>query len=383
MRKLAGLLCFIILLWATTTPAQAQTPDGGETYYRARVLNILAEEDIEVAGFTNPYQKVSLLILSGPNAGQEIELEHGGVYTIGENQKVSPGETVVLSALVDPNGNLTFWITDRYRLTPILIISLAFVGLVLLISRLKGLGSVIGMLLSLVVIVRFIVPQILDGKDPLLISLLGGLFIMFTTMYLAHGYSRQTTIAISATFLTLAATGVLAYLFVAVSHLTGMGSEDAYSLQFGPTQIINLRGLLLGGIIIGALGVLDDVTTTQTAAVFELAEAQKKPRFKTLFTQGMRIGREHVNSLVNTLIMAYAGASLPLFIFFVFNPSGQPAWVIINHELIAEEIVRSLTGSFGLVLAVPLSTALSAWIAVKYGSMGTNSHAGHVHAHRQ
>lgn len=380
MKKLIAIALLVFLFTLGLAVSQVAAQGEAENYYRAKVVQILEEGETEVLGFKNPYQKLVIEFLSGPKTGEALELEHGRVYTIGENQMVAAGDLVVINA-TDNDGQTVYWIADKYRLQPIIWIAALFVVLVLFISRLKGLGSLLGMILSLLVIVRYIVPQILTGADPLLVSLAGGLFIMFTTMYLAHGYSRQTTIAIIATFLTLALTGFLAYFFVIAARLTGMGSEEAYSLSFGPTQIINLRGLLLGGIIIGVLGVLDDVTTTQAAAVYELAEVAKKSTFMTLFRRGMNIGREHVSSLVNTLIMAYAGAALPIFIFFVLNPTGQPAWVIINNEMIAEEVIRSLTGSFGLVLAVPLTTALSAWAVLKYGSGGKKSHSGHLHAH--
>lgn len=383
--KIFGLisgLFLVIFLFVLPSEAKGQGPSGSaEEYSRALVVEVLEETNIEVAGYSNPYQRVLIQFESGPNSGQKLELDHGGIYTIGENQKVKAGQIVVVSTITQPEGDVSYWITDKYRVMPMLFIGLMFLALVLLTARWRGLGSVLGMLLSLLVIMRFIVPQILAGRDPLLISLIGSLFIMFTTMYLAHGYSRQTSLAILATFLTLALTGILAYLFVGASHLTGMGSEDAYSLQFGPTQVINLKGLLLGGIIIGALGVLDDVTTTQAATIFELARGTKKLKFLDLWRRGMRVGREHVTSLVNTLVMAYAGASLPLFIFFVLNPTDQPLWVILNHELIAEEIIRSLAGSFGLVLAVPLTTALCAFTVTKFGLKGLNSSFHHHHTY--
>lgn len=241
---------------------------------------------------------------------------------------------------------------------------MAFSILVIITARWKGFGALIGMAISLFIILRFIVPQILKGGDPLIVSIAGSLIIMLSTMYISHGFSKKTTIAVFSTFITLIITGILSVLFVKLSHLTGLGSEDTYLLQFNPINI-NLQGILLGGMIIGALGVLDDITTTQTAEVFELAKTDRKLSFRALLQKGLSIGKDHIASLVNTLVLAYAGVSLGLFILFVLNPVNQPYWVILNSEIIIEEVIRTISGSSGLVLAVPFTTIIAAWFAAR------------------
>jgi uncharacterized membrane protein len=226
-------------------------------------------------------------------------------------------------------------------------------------------GSIVGLAVSLSVIMFFIVPQILAGQDPLFISIVGSLFIMTVTIYLAHGFSRKTHIALASTFLSLSLTGFLAYFFVDISHLTGLGNDDASSLRFGQTENINFQGLLLGGIIIGALGVLDDITTSLSAVIEELKIANPSYTFRRLVKSGFRIGSEHISSLVNTLVLAYAGAGLPLFLFLILNPLGHPLWVILNSEIIVEEIIRTLAGSIGLVLAVPITTLMASWFVTR------------------
>ena len=218
------------------------------------------------------------------------------------------------------------------------------------------------MILSLGVIIKFIVPQILAGRDPLLVSVIGSVFILVTTIYLAHGFSKQTTAAVISTALTLVLTGILSVAFVNMTHLTGVASEEALSLQFGPTASINFKGLLLGGMIIGFLGVLDDVTTGMAATVFELKKVNSKLKPRELISSSLNVGREHVSSLVNTLVLAYAGASLPLFLFIVLNPQKYPPWYIINSEFVAEEIVRTLVGSIGLLCAVPITALIATWM---------------------
>jgi uncharacterized membrane protein len=185
------------------------------------------------------------------------------------------------------------------------------------------------------------------------------------TMYLAHGFGTQTHIALSATALSLFLTALFSILFVSLAKLSGMGTEDAYSLQQGFGQVINFRGLLLGGIIIGALGVLDDVTTTQAAAIHELHETNPKASFEDLFRKGMRVGQTHIASVINTLVLAYAGASIGIFIYLHLGIKQdiQPLWVMLNSEVIMEEVIRTLAGSLGLILAVPITTLLAAFFA--------------------
>src|SRR6185369_14653384 len=280
--------------------------------------------------------------------------------TIRESQKVRVGEKVVILKTVTPTGAV-YQIVDQYRLDSLLPLIIFFFVLILILSRLKGLGSIAGLFVSLLVITQFIVPQILAGRDALVVSIFGSFFIMITTIYLAHGFSRKTHVAVVATCIALIVTGFLGYFFVDFVHLSGLGNDDTFSLQFGQTANINFKGLLLGGIIIGALGVLDDITTGLSATIEELKLANPSYTFLHLVRSGFRVGSEHIASLVNTLVLAYAGVALPLFLFIILNPLHQPLWAILNSEMIVEEIVRTLAGSIGLILAVPITTVLSAW----------------------
>lgn len=206
---------------------------------------------------------------------------------------------------------------------------------------------------------RFVVPRILAGEHPLGVTLAGAVMIALTSIYLAHGANRRTTVALAGLLVTLAAAAGLAILFVSLARLSGAGSEEAVLLQVGHLAGVNLRGLLLGGILLGALGVLDDITTAQAAAVEEISRANPSLGPTDLYRRGLSVGREHITALVNTLVLAYAGASLPLFLLFTINPD-QPLWVTLNTEFVAEEIVRTLVGSIALVLAVPVTTLLAA-----------------------
>lgn len=336
-----------------------------ENLYKAKVLEVVSEGETGTGEFKNKYQDLRLELLDGPDKGKLVVLTHGNLITLNESLTVKKGDKVVLLKFSRPDGTSEYIVTDKYRLDTLLYISVLFILTVLFIARWKGIGSLIGLGISFVVIIYFIIPQILDGRDPLLISIIGASVIMITTLYLAHGFSKKTSIALLSTLLTFIFIGILSVIFVSIARLSGLGSEEAYSLQYGFGNDINFKGLFLGGILIGALGVLDDVTTSLTTAIFEIAKNHKNISFKSLFKSGMEIGREHIASLVNTLVLAYAGASLPIFLFIVINPAKNPMWSILNSELIAEEIVRVFAGSFGLILAVPMTAILASYVAFR------------------
>ncbi|MBP6882387.1 MAG: YibE/F family protein [Candidatus Levybacteria bacterium] len=355
------LLVFIAALFPQSTLAQSQST---QEFSKAKVTSIIKNEVKNIGGKKNPYQKVTVQILDGAERNKILTLEYGGVRVITESQRLSKNDTVILSKLLS-NNKSTYTISDIYRIPSLLFIASLFFILVILMTGKKGLGSLLGLIISLIVIAGFIVPQILKGADPLTISVIGSIIIMITTIYLAHGYNQRTTIAVIATAISLFLTGVIAIIAVKLSSLSGLGSEDAYNLMLGSQIPINLHGLLLGGIIIGSLGVLDDTTTTQSTTVAELSDANPSYSMKELYRRGMIVGREHIASLVNTLVLAYAGAGIAIFIFIVMSLQSQqyPWWVIFNSELLAEEIVRTIAGSIGLVLAVPITTLLAAFLA--------------------
>lgn len=257
-------------------------------------------------------------------------------------------------------GSEAYYFVDYRRDTPLLVLALLFVSVVILISRLRGVFSLVGLGISLLILVRFVLPAILAGNDPVLVAVTGSAAIMFVTLYLAHGVNVRTTTAILGTLASLALTGALALVFVELSRFTGFGSEEATFLQISAEQV-NLEGLLLGGIIIGTLGVLDDVTVTQASVVWELRVANPAYSTRRLYSSALRIGRAHIASTVNTLVLAYAGASLPLLILFTI--SNRPLGGVLTTEVVAEEIVRTLVGSIGLVASVPITTALAAAVS--------------------
>ncbi len=353
---------FLFIYFSTNTSfAQAQKSTKQE-FYKAKAVKIIEESLRKIGNTYNPFQTVEILLLEGPDKNETVFVEHGGLINLTEEQKIQPNNTLILTKSV-LNGEVQYNISDKYRLNNLFFIFCGFFLLVMLMAGKKGLGSFMGMLISLCVIMFFIIPQILNGANPLFICLIGAVLIMIGTLYLAHGFSAQTTVAVISTAISLVAAIALSLFLVKLTKLSGLGSEDIYSLAQGFSGKIQFQGLLFGSIIIGTLGVLDDVTTTQTATIIELADANPKYGLKTLFIKGMKIGREHIISLVNTLILAYAGSSMGIFIYLIFavKEKTQPLWVILNSELIMEEVIRALAGSSSLILAVPLTTLLAAF----------------------
>ncbi|WP_063757208.1 YibE/F family protein [Lentzea aerocolonigenes] len=273
------------------------------------------------------------------------------------------GDEVVLSySGSQPQAAESYQIVDFQRGWSLFVLALLFAGAVLLLGRWQGLAALGALLLSFAVLALFIMPSILAGENPLLVAVVGAGLIMFVVLYLTHGVSARTSTAVLGTLVSLALIGVLGALFSVVSKLTGL-DEDTVNLVTLLGTDIDTRGLLLAGTLIGALGVLDDVTVTQTSAVWELRRANDKLTWRELFAAGSRIGRDHMSSVVNTLVMAYAGAALPLLL--AISLAGRSLGEVLTAQQIAQEIVRTLVGSIGLVAAVPVTTALAALVAVR------------------
>jgi uncharacterized membrane protein len=270
------------------------------------------------------------------------------------------GQRVQLAVNEQP-GQPTFYnIRDLERTRPLLLLVALFVLVVVAFGRWQGVRSLLGLGLSFLVIVGFVVPAILRGRSPVPVALVGAMAIMLVSLYLAHGPGRMTTAAVVGTALALGLTAALSAAFVAAAALTGLASEDALNASFAVGGL-SLRGLLLAGIILGGLGVLDDVTVSQASLVFELRRADPAAGFGELVGSALAVGRDHVAATVNTLFLAYVGASLPLLVLFV--TSGDAFGTVATAEAVAVEVVRTLCGSVGLIAAVPLTTVLAAALA--------------------
>jgi len=269
------------------------------------------------------------------------------------------GDRVLVTASDTPSG-IHYGISDYARGAPLLLLGLLFAVLVMFIGRWHGIGSLLGLAASVLVIGRFVIPGLLAGLDPVAIAIVGAIVLITTTLLLAHGPNLKTTLAIVSTALSLLLTGVLASFTVHALHLSGLADEESALLIALSGAAIDAKGLLLAGFVIGALGVLDDVTATQVSAVSELRSANASLSRRELYSRAMNIGRDHVASTVNTLVLAYAGAALPLMLLIAMQ--GEAILVSLQRELVATEIARALAGSIGIVAAVPISTALGALV---------------------
>ena len=294
---------------------------------------------------------VEVLVAEGGRRGEIVLLEQPLDSTI------SSGDDILVDLVELEDGSVQAVFYDFERSTPMLLLVIVFVASIVVLGRWRGVGALAGLAMSFVVIIAFALPALLDGTNAVAVAVVTAGAIAFIALFLAHGPGLATATALLSTFASLAITAVLAAVFLAMSNFTGFGDENVGFLDALGSQI-DPRGLLLAGIVIGSLGVLDDVTVTQVSAVWELKRASPGATFGELYGRALRIGRDHISSTVNTLFLAYAGASLPLLL--LFSEANESLGSVATREIVAVEIVRALVGSVGLVASVPISTALAA-----------------------
>lgn len=363
-----AVIVFGSMLFNPDTPAETngaiQSDVISETL-EGRVVQVLSEDRMMVGGQERPVQRVLVEITKGSQKGHTVEIEHGGMTVMAESRRVRVGDRVLVEYSRGPAGE-HFYISDFIRLPTLLVLTLLFAIATIIIGRQVGLRSLISMGFSVLIIALFILPRLSDGQNPVLICIVGSLLLMAPSLYLIYGWNWKTHSALLGLTLSLMATSLLATLFVLWGRLTGFSTEDAALLALSPQAQIDIRGLALGGIIIGTLGVLDDVTIGQASATFELKRANPALGWQQLFRHGMVIGRDHIASMVNTLMMAYVGAALPLFLLLASSSASLAQ--TLNREFLAEEIVRTLVGSLGLILAVPITSLIASIVAQRRGA---------------
>ncbi len=344
-----------IIVWA-----QAEAPTSAEEIFKARVVEVIEHKEVKREdGSISIQQKLKLVGIEDRWQDREVIYDSLGLDVLSADS-YQVGDTVLVSFSPGLDDEDNFYIIGFSRTSAIYWLALIFAVIVVLVGRLKGLRALLVLVLTFVIILQFIIPRILAGDSPLLISILGSLLILLISVYITEGFKLTSTIAVLSIFISLLITGFLSVSFSAFTKLTGFVSEEASYLLELANGNLNLKGLLLAGIIIGALGVLDDVIISQVAVVKELKKSNSGLSNKQIYYQAMRVGVSHLSSMVNTLFLAYAGAALPLLILFSIK---QPPFLtftqVVDNEMIATEIVRTITGSIGLVLAVPISTFLA------------------------
>lgn len=343
----------MVLLWPSAERAPAL--DTGQRV-TADVVGVQIQPctGTEVAALVE-CRLVQLRITSGPTVGDEAAIEQA--VGSGGTRLPEVGDSLVLSLDVGADGTDVYTFIDYERSGALGVLLVLFCVTVLVFGRWRGLGALAGLAISILVLVVFVLPALQDGASPVLVAIVGASVIAYASLYLAHGVNPATNVALLSTLLALALTGLLAWIFVEAATLTGLSDENALFLEALGVQF-DLRGLLLAGIVMGSLGVLDDVTVTQVSTVGALWRRDPGMPAGTLYREALTVGRDHVSSAVNTLFLAYAGASLPLLL--LFSQTGRSVGEAITGEDVAIEVVRTLVGSIGLVASVPISTWLAA-----------------------
>ncbi len=355
-RLFCGVVLFLVLF--LTKPVLAQT--NNETSFEAKIDKILEEKQIDIEGQKQLYQKIELKVLTGAEKDTVITVENGK-EALANVTKYEVGQRVIVTKDDSPDGSEFYSITDFVRRDSLLVLTIIFVVLTVIIGKWKGLMSILSMVFTFVVVFVYVLPNLSNGTNPVLVATIASIIIIPISFYMAHGISQKTTVAIVSSIVALAVTAVLSLMFISLGRLTGLSSEEAGILLIQRSGNFDMKGLLLCGIIIGALGVLDDITISQAAIVNELIKSSEKPKGALIYKQAMNVGRDHISSMVNTLVLAYAGVSLPLLLIFIDNPHSFGE--IVNYEFMAEEIIRTLVGSIGLILAVPITTLIAVnWI---------------------
>ncbi|MFD0394000.1 YibE/F family protein [Streptomyces nogalater] len=372
----AAVLVGLVVLWPGQAPAHKRTGVGFDRQTQQATVTRVVELSCASANASGVPPTGDTSTAEGSSAQQQADgtckkatirvdtgKDKGRTFTEivqpDQTRQLHQGEQVVVAYEPSAPKDLQYAVTDVNRKFPMTLLAGIFAVAVVLVGRLRGVMALVALAVSFLVLTLFILPAILQGSNPLLVAVIGSSAIMLIALYLCHGLSARTSVAVLGTLISLALIGVLGSLFIGWAALTG-NTDDNTGLIHGLYPSIDMSGLLLAGVIIGSLGVLDDVTVTQTSAVWELHEANPSMGWRGLYRAGIRIGRDHIASVVNTLVLAYAGAALPLLLLFSIAQSS--VGTVANSELVAEEIVRTLVGSIGLVASVPVTTALAALV---------------------
>jgi uncharacterized membrane protein len=357
MHPLHSLL--VLTTIAITLPISALAQDGEESSFEALITQ---RTNVTCTDGTDGCMLLHMEGRSGQFDGHTFTVSMSPLDTLnGVLPSYDEGQRVIVQTQ-EIDGVQRYFISDIVRRMPLLWLALLFVVSVVAFGGVTAVRSFIGMAMSFVVLFFLMLPGILNGYSPMLVTVSGSIVIMLVTFIVCHGWNHKTIAALGGTFLSLILTGVIASLFSVYASLTGSSSEEMMFL-LSDFPGLNARGILLSGIIIGTLGVLDDITIAQSSAVFELRSANAALSARELFIRAQRIGKDHIAAAVNTLVLAYAGATLPLLLLLVGLPAGESLFTMINREMIAIEIVRTLVGSIGLLAAVPLTTFFASLLA--------------------
>ncbi|HEX5774908.1 MAG TPA: YibE/F family protein [Candidatus Paceibacterota bacterium] len=369
-----ALLGLALLLTPFLAAAQMLVPDT-EILAKAQVLSVSGERTEEVlgTGTVRPVQTLTVEVLDGPEKGETVTF-------VNDFTQLKEGDVFYLRHITSPSEGTEFYsMADPYRLPVLAALFAVFLALLLLFGGLQGLRGLAALAGSLALIFYLLLPGIASGFSPVLVAVGVSSLIIVMGSYVTHGFNRTTTSAVFGMIATVVLTGLAAWYAVDAALLSGFHSDEATQLYFQFDGSLDLVGILMSGILIGLLGVLYDAAIGQAVSVEELMRAGKHLTRRQVYARAIRIGREHIGALVNTLAIAYVGAALPLFL--LLEHSTAPWGYILNGEVFATEIVRILIGSMGLILAVPITTLIAVFFIRSEGAVARNA-VPHRHNHQ-
>ncbi len=342
--------------------------------WRAKVVDVVESGERQIFGTDakTKYQIIKAEILEGERKGEIIDVDNDFIL-------LKEGQKFYMNYLVTIHGDEIYSVRDLDRRASLLFLTALFVAVVIYFGRWQGLRSLLSLVGSFLMIVYVLLPLLMKGFHPVMTSIVIGSIILGIAIFFTHGFNFKSLIAFSGTVIAVCITGILSFLSVKILNLSGFFSDETVYLNFSTQGSLDFQGLLLGGIIIGVLGVLDDIATTQVAVVAELKKAADHLKPIELYKKALRVGNEHISALVNTLVLAYAGVSLPLLLWF--SQSNSSFGKIVNNEIFATEIARTLVGSIGLILTVPITTFLAVYFVDKYKNLKDNHNHSHSHGH--
>lgn len=376
-KLIVGVISFLVFSFLPQSLLAQEVHQEFQETVKAEVLEVLEEYERIIMGTaaSTTVQQLRVQVKSGEKAGEVVRLDNDLVV-------LEPGDQIIIDRFLAIDGTEYYLFKDAERRLPLLLLVAIFVALVVWLTGTQGVRALIGLSISMTAVIFILIPALLAGYSPALTSLgIAGL-ILSVTLFLTHGLKPRVFIAFLGTFGAVLATCAMAAIWVSWMRFTGFGDDASVYLNFASGGTLDLTGLLLGGIIIGLLGVLDDVSITQSSVVQELKAANPNLGFHDLYQRALRVGKDHIGSLINTLALAYVGVSLPLILFLSYSEA--PISILANQEIVAAEILRIVVGSIGLLLAVPLTTAMAAWYfkdkKVDEKDVCAHGH-GHSHSH--
>lgn len=367
-------LLVVSLFFLSSSSALAQSTTtvirDVEKTYLAKViaLEVAALKDVPNTNTQALYQTATIKIIRGDALNKEVTITDSSF-------PLEVGDKVYIRYVQTSDGTEYYSIQEPYRLPQLLFLFAIFIVAVLLFGGKQGFLSLLALFISFGVIFKLLFPQILHGGNIIYIATLGALLSLFVVMYLTHGFTRLTTSAYLGCVVSVIVTLIFAKYAIAITSLTGFSSEESVYLNIATQGNLDFIALLVGGMIIGVIGVLDDVAITQASVVNELHQANKNLTKVELYTKALKVGKDHMGAVINTLILAYTGASLPLVL--LLYTVDTPVLELVNREVITTEIVRSIVGSFGLLLAVPLTTLIAVFLMYNKSPVA----GGHAHRH--